>query len=162
MATGATWCQHVRTKKQRILSYILRCKLMGCVLFFLSGHRLCDEPAPVENGYRIGDEFWEGKNVTYKCNKGYRLRGPLVRICNEIGNWTEEESTCEGEIRFIAIIKSTNCVTSQKYYFRCLWLGVDKTTFFINFFNCLLQTIVPWTVRGSYVSNIFAIGEVVC
>ena len=70
---------------------------MGYVLLFLSGHRLCDEPGPVENGYRIGDEFWEGKNVTYKCNKGYRLRGPLVRVCNEIGNWTEEEPTCEGE-----------------------------------------------------------------
>ena len=86
----------------------MRCKHLGYVLFFLSGHRLCDEPGPVENGYRIGDEFWEGKNVTYKCNKGYRLRGPLVRICNEIGNWTEEEPTCEGEIRFIATIKSTN------------------------------------------------------
>ena len=80
---------------------------MGYVFFFLSGHRLCDEPGPVENGYRIGDEFWEGKNVTYKCNKGYRLRGPLVRVCNEIGNWTEEEPTCEGEIRFLAT-KSTN------------------------------------------------------
>ncbi|KAL9961572.1 hypothetical protein ACROYT_G030534 [Oculina patagonica] len=59
-------------------------------------HLLCNEPAPLENGYRIGSEFWEGKNVTYKCNKGYRLRGPFVRVCNEIGNWTEEEPTCEG------------------------------------------------------------------
>ena len=48
------------------------------------------------NGYRVGNEFWEGKNITYKCNKGYWLRGPFVRVCNEIGNWTEDEPTCEG------------------------------------------------------------------
>ena len=60
------------------------------------GYRLCDEPAPLVNGYRVGNEFWEGKNITYKCNKGYWLRGPFVRVCNEIGNWTEDEPTCEG------------------------------------------------------------------
>ena len=64
---------------------------------FSLGHLLCDKPAPLENGYRIGSEFWEGKNVTYKCRKGYRLRGPFVRVCNEMGNWTTEEPTCEGE-----------------------------------------------------------------
>ena len=65
--------------------------------FILSpGYRLCDEPAPLVNGYRVGNEFWEGKNITYKCNKGYWLRGPFVRVCNEIGNWTEDEPTCEG------------------------------------------------------------------
>jgi len=58
---------------------------------------MCDEPAPLENGYWIGNELWEGKNVTYRCNKGYWLRGPFVRVCNEIGNWTEEEPTCEGK-----------------------------------------------------------------
>lgn len=57
---------------------------------------MCEEPAPLENGYRIGNELWEGKNVTYGCNKGYWLRGPLVRVCNEIGNWTEDEPACEG------------------------------------------------------------------
>ena len=58
---------------------------------------MCDEPAPLENGYWIGNKLWEGKNVTYKCNKGYWLRGPFVRLCNEIGNWTEDEPTCEGK-----------------------------------------------------------------
>ena len=61
------------------------------------GYRMCDEPAPLGNGYRIGHEFWEGKNVTYRCNKGYWIRGPFVRVCNDIGNWTEEEPTCEGK-----------------------------------------------------------------
>ena len=66
---------------------------------WFSGHRLCDEPSPVENGYIIGNEFWVGQNITYKCNKGYWLRGPLVRVCNETtGNWSMEAPKCEGEL----------------------------------------------------------------
>ncbi|CAH3123360.1 unnamed protein product [Porites lobata] len=60
-------------------------------------HRLCNEPSPVENGYIIATEFWEGKNITYKCNGGYWLRGPPVRVCNATtGNWTMEAPICEG------------------------------------------------------------------
>lgn len=60
-------------------------------------HRLCDEPPPLENGYILGNDFREGKNITYKCNKGYWLRGPPVRICDgETGNWTVEAPICEG------------------------------------------------------------------
>ena len=73
--------------------------MVHVILLFLciSGHRLCDEPPPLENGYIIGNKFWEGKNATYKCNKGYHLRGPPVRFCNaETGNWTMEEPICEG------------------------------------------------------------------
>ena len=67
------------------------------ICFLFPGYRMCVEPTFLENGYWIGSEFWEGKNVTYGCNKGYWLRGPFVRVCNEIGNWTEEEPTCEGK-----------------------------------------------------------------
>lgn len=64
---------------------------------FVLGHRLCDEPLPVENGYILGNDFREGKNITYKCNKGYWLRGPPVRICDgATGNWTVEAPICEG------------------------------------------------------------------
>lgn len=59
---------------------------------------MCEEPAPIENGYRIGNKFLKGRNITYECNKGYQLRGPQVRICKENGEWTEEQPTCEGEI----------------------------------------------------------------
>lgn len=62
-----------------------------------SGHRLCNEPSPVDNGYIIGNDFWEGKNITYKCNKGYWLRGPQVRVCDgATGNWTMKAPVCEG------------------------------------------------------------------
>ena len=73
--------------------------------FLSSGHRYCDKPNPLENGYIVGTEFWEGKHVTYKCNKGYRARGQMVRFCNETGNWTEEEPKCEGQHIFISPYK---------------------------------------------------------
>ena len=77
------------TGKRALASFLKIC-------FLSPGYRMCVEPTSLENGYWIGSEFWEGKNVTYRCNKGYRLRGPFVRVCNEIGNWTKEEPTCEG------------------------------------------------------------------
>ena len=83
-------------KKPVLIAFL---KIFGhdtCNLFFL-GHRLCDEPPPLENGYILGNDFREGKNITYKCNKGYWLRGPPVRICDgETGNWTVEAPICEG------------------------------------------------------------------
>ena len=79
------------------------------------GHRLCEEPAPIENGYRIGDKFWKGRNVTYECNKGYQLRGPHVRICNENGEWTEEGPTCEGEIVFPVLSCKKNFLFSSVF-----------------------------------------------
>ena len=74
---------------ENIWSWYMQC--------FVLGHRLCDEPPPLENGYILGNDFREGKNITYKCNKGYWLRGPPVRICDgETGNWTVEAPICEG------------------------------------------------------------------
>ncbi|XP_068736238.1 uncharacterized protein [Montipora capricornis] len=58
--------------------------------------RLCDKPAHLENGYMLGEQFWEGNNITFKCEKGYFLRGPQVSFCNAAGNWTTETPFCEG------------------------------------------------------------------
>ncbi len=81
------------------------------------GHQLCDEPAPLENGIWIGSEFWEGKNVTYQCNEGYKLQGPSVRVCNETGEWTGEEPTCEPEVRKFNIIQQSTRRSSSYLYF---------------------------------------------
>ena len=88
-------------RQSRVILSVHKIIIYVLLLLLFLGHHLCDEPRHLENGYRIGNEFWEGKNVTYKCNKGYRLRGPLVRVCNETGNWTMEEPTCEGELHLL-------------------------------------------------------------
>lgn len=85
-----------RLKKTHLLYICFRTFIMS--LCFL-GHRFCNEPSPIENGYIIATEFWEGKNITYKCNKGYWLRGPPVRVCDAAtGNWTMEAPICEGRL----------------------------------------------------------------
>lgn len=90
--------------------------MMGMMYFdFLSsGHRYCDKPNPLENGYIVGTEFWQGKIVTYKCNKGYRARGQMVRFCNETGNWTEEEPKCEGQHIFISPYKLPSSLIRER------------------------------------------------
>ena len=88
-----------------LMMVVMMMMMMMYFDFLSSGHRYCDKPNPLENGYIVGTEFWEGKHVTYKCNKGYRARGQMVRFCNETGNWTEEEPKCEGQHIFISPYK---------------------------------------------------------
>ena len=88
-----------------LMMVVIMMMMMMYFYFRSSGHRYCDKPNPLENGYIVGTEFWQGKIVTYKCNKGYRARGQMVRFCNETGNWTEEEPKCEGQHIFISPYK---------------------------------------------------------
>ena len=105
------------------------------------GHRLCEEPAPIENGYRIGNKFLKGRNITYGCNKGYQLRGPQVRICKENGEWTEEEPTCEGEIvlpvlshkKKIFLLFLFQC--SEGYKEKIIDCSTERQNFFCFFFQ---------------------------
>ena len=88
-----------------LMMVVIMMMMMMYFYFRSSGHRYCDKPNPLENGYIVGTEFWEGENVTYKCNKGYRARGQMVRFCNKTGNWTEEEPKCKGQHIFISPYK---------------------------------------------------------
>ena len=101
-----------RLKKTHLLYICFRTFIMS--LCFL-GHRFCNEPSPIENGYIIATEFWEGKNITYKCNKGYWLRGPPVRVCDAAtGNWTMEAPICEGRLyswkSWITLLVDSNAI----------------------------------------------------
>ena len=51
------------------------------------------------NGYRVGDEFFEGRKVTYKCKIGYWLNGSAESVCNGtgFGNWSKEKPFCESK-----------------------------------------------------------------
>ena len=108
MIMMATMMVLVMVVMMMMLMMVVMMMMMMMMMYFdflSSGHRYCDKPNPLENGYIVGTEFWEGKHVTYKCNKGYRARGQMVRFCNETGNWTEEEPKCEGQHIFISPYK---------------------------------------------------------
>ena len=47
------------------------------------------------HGYKIGNNYWAGQVVTFACDTGYHLEGPLNRLCLENGNWSETKATCK-------------------------------------------------------------------
>ena len=51
------------------------------------------EIAPPSNG-RV---LFDGLTVTYTCNPGYTLNGPITRTCGDNGTWSLTAPTCDGE-----------------------------------------------------------------
>ena len=69
------------------------------VLWIIVGHYQCEDPGIPVNGYRLGDEFLEGRKVSYKCKAGYWLNGTAEPVCNGTGygNWSDEKPFCESK-----------------------------------------------------------------
>ncbi|KAM9330911.1 sushi domain-containing protein 2 [Gastrophryne carolinensis] len=47
-----------------------------------------------KNGKKEGTTYLVNSNLTFTCNKGYRLQGSSVRICQEDGTWSGENTQC--------------------------------------------------------------------
>ncbi|KAM9317096.1 CUB and sushi domain-containing protein 1 [Gastrophryne carolinensis] len=57
----------------------------------------CEDPGPIANGFRVGEDFLFNKTVTYQCNPGY-LRDPLgasPMLCSKDGTWNQTKPTCK-------------------------------------------------------------------
>ena len=55
----------------------------------------CGDPGTVANGQRdatAGTAY--GATLTFSCNEGYRLLGNAVRRCEESGQWSGSQPTC--------------------------------------------------------------------
>lgn len=54
----------------------------------------CGMPVPPVNGSIAGQDFSLGARVTYQCNPGFRLSGPITTsvICQESGRWSPIEA----------------------------------------------------------------------
>ncbi|XP_065178432.1 mucin-17-like isoform X8 [Sycon ciliatum] len=46
------------------------------------------------NGQRSGGDFGVGRIVQYRCDAGYNLEGPPVRVCQADGQWSGSLPTC--------------------------------------------------------------------
>ncbi|MEQ2236944.1 hypothetical protein ILYODFUR_017840, partial [Ilyodon furcidens] len=54
----------------------------------------CGMPVAPVNGSIVGQDFSLGSRVTYQCNPGFRLAGPLTTsvVCQESGRWSSIEA----------------------------------------------------------------------
>ncbi|XP_078381881.1 uncharacterized protein LOC144664619 isoform X2 [Oculina patagonica] len=65
-----------------------------------SCRRTCPPLERLTNGHTHGQQFWEGKHVSFTCNPGYWLKGSSERHCQSSGAWTGVQPSC---------IDSVNC-----------------------------------------------------
>ncbi len=56
-----------------------------------------------------GRVSFDSLTVTYTCNTGYTLNGPMTRTCGENGTWSSTAPICEGKLIVIFIHSSVIC-----------------------------------------------------
>ncbi|KAK7501166.1 hypothetical protein BaRGS_00007651, partial [Batillaria attramentaria] len=54
----------------------------------------CGRPGTILNGYYEGWKFSFDNRVRFRCNEGYKLKGPDTLYCNEDGVWDGERPDC--------------------------------------------------------------------
>lgn len=70
----------------------LKCFFLLCSISFLV--MSCGMPVAPVNGSIVGQDFSLGAKVTYQCNAGFRLAGPITTLvtCQESGRWSSIEA----------------------------------------------------------------------
>lgn len=59
----------------------------------------CGGLATPTNGSSRGSLTTYPHEVTFKCDEGFNLRGSRIRQCLSSGNWSGNETTCEGNVK---------------------------------------------------------------
>lgn len=62
----------------------------------------CGWLEPPKNGKKEGTNYLNNSEVTFTCNKGYKLHGPYSRKCQADGTWSGQTSIC------VSALKSQN------------------------------------------------------
>ncbi|XP_067016833.1 sushi, von Willebrand factor type A, EGF and pentraxin domain-containing protein 1-like isoform X2 [Acropora muricata] len=55
----------------------------------------CGSPSEVANGRILGYLYTFKQRVTYACDEGYQIRGPLYRQCQANGKWGGDDPSCD-------------------------------------------------------------------
>ncbi|XP_073447245.1 sushi, von Willebrand factor type A, EGF and pentraxin domain-containing protein 1 isoform X2 [Aquarana catesbeiana] len=56
---------------------------------------ICEKPNALNDGEIAGMEYGVGKQILFKCNQGYDLKGASLLTCQENGIWDAQEPLCE-------------------------------------------------------------------
>lgn len=57
--------------------------------------RSCGNPGIPSNGMKIGSNHSYGASIQFTCNQGYTLQGSQERICQNSGEWSGSQPTCQ-------------------------------------------------------------------
>ncbi|KAL9962840.1 hypothetical protein ACROYT_G031985 [Oculina patagonica] len=78
-----------------------------------SCHKSCPSLESLRNGHNHGQQYWEGKRVSFTCNPGYSLKGSSERRCQTSGAWTGVQPSCIGKKGSQAKVPGLSCKNIQ-------------------------------------------------
>ena len=70
------------------------------IIYFVSSGITCILPKLLLNGqiFPLGNVYFCGTHVRFRCYHGYRLVGVPTTYCSENGTWTKSFPSCECEL----------------------------------------------------------------
>ena len=55
----------------------------------------CGKPDPIEHGTAEGQDWLYKDEISYSCDKGYKLNGVAKRTCSGHSTWKPDAPTCK-------------------------------------------------------------------
>ncbi|XP_078383091.1 uncharacterized protein LOC144665680 isoform X1 [Oculina patagonica] len=86
-----------------------------------SCRRTCSPLGSLDHGFIYGQQFWEGKKVSFSCKTGYWLTGSLERQCLKNGSWSGYQPLCT----LLALKIQSNIIQSNDFLFSHLSRFLD-------------------------------------
>ncbi|XP_069779037.1 sushi, von Willebrand factor type A, EGF and pentraxin domain-containing protein 1 isoform X2 [Narcine bancroftii] len=78
----------------------------------------CGSPSQIRNGITNGSNYTYGSVITYDCDSGFFLVGPMQRSCQDNGKWSGEVPQCTPISCGLLSIPDNGNVTGQDYTFQ--------------------------------------------
>jgi len=72
------------------------CGVTANVFALLTTAIRCESLRPLINGTILSNDMLFGAMIHYRCNVGFRLKGPRTRTCQADGTWSDHDPTCSG------------------------------------------------------------------
>ena len=68
--------------------------------------RSCGNPGTPTNGIKTGTNHSYGASIQFACNAGYTLQGSQQRTCQNTGQWSGSQPTCQSESLIFYLLSS--------------------------------------------------------